>query len=354
MARAGRSGVRGPVLRAWPPCPCTIRKLAADELSADRRGPRPPWRRDPHPRRALNLDHAALRDVLRCGARTSTSGVRALHPWPRCRPAGRGYHLGNLIGNPTEDAIAAASLIFGGVLDRLPGTAHLPRARWRRLPISGRPVGPGLAGPPRGHGAPPRCPSTYLRRLSFDSLTHWRRPLRFPHRVGRRGAGDARHRLPVRHGRAGPGGADRRVGPSAMRRSSGIASRCSAGGNAAANVAGSPRQDRTTRVDGTTEKIVNFADSSSRLRAPSRRCTKRGAGSSTRWPAWSAAVSAPPDQVGRRSPQTVTTRRGIGRGHPQRFQPRSWPRSRTRSPCATSTTTTPTSRRWAVADIPVT
>ena len=32
----------------------------------------------------------------------------------------RSYHLRNFIGNPTDTAIAAASLIFGGVLDAYP------------------------------------------------------------------------------------------------------------------------------------------------------------------------------------------------------------------------------------------
>ena len=29
------------------------------------------------------------------------------------------YHLGNLIGNPYETAIAVASVVFGGILERL-------------------------------------------------------------------------------------------------------------------------------------------------------------------------------------------------------------------------------------------
>jgi aminocarboxymuconate-semialdehyde decarboxylase len=89
------------------------------------------------------------------------------------------YHLGNLIGNPTEDAIAAASLIFGGVVDAFPrlrlyiahggGSCPYLAGRWDR----GWLVRPEA----RVHLADP--PSSYLRRLSFDSLTHGDAQLRY-------------------------------------------------------------------------------------------------------------------------------------------------------------------------------
>ena len=82
------------------------------------------------------------------------------------------YHLGNLIGNPTEDAIASASLIFGGILDTYPGLriyiAHgggscaFLAGRWDR----------GWQVRPESRERLPAPPSTYLRRLTFDSLTH--------------------------------------------------------------------------------------------------------------------------------------------------------------------------------------
>jgi aminocarboxymuconate-semialdehyde decarboxylase len=90
----------------------------------------------------------------------------------------RSYHLGNLIGNPTEDAIAAASLIFGGVLDDFPGLrvyiAHgggscpYVVGRWDRG-WRVRAEARHLAGPPSG----------YLHRLGFDSLTHGAEQLRY-------------------------------------------------------------------------------------------------------------------------------------------------------------------------------
>jgi aminocarboxymuconate-semialdehyde decarboxylase len=81
------------------------------------------------------------------------------------------YHLSNVIGNTTETAIAAAHLIFGGVLDRLPELEVC-------LPHSGG-VLPILAGRlDRAHTVRsecrhvPRPPSEYLRRFRFDTVCH--------------------------------------------------------------------------------------------------------------------------------------------------------------------------------------
>jgi aminocarboxymuconate-semialdehyde decarboxylase len=81
------------------------------------------------------------------------------------------YSLDNLIGNVTDTAVAAASLIFGGVMERLPnlkvylahggGSCPFVRGRW-------------------DHGWRARAnesrikqpPSAYLARLYFDALTH--------------------------------------------------------------------------------------------------------------------------------------------------------------------------------------
>ena len=81
------------------------------------------------------------------------------------------YHLGNVIGNTTETAIAAAHLVFGGVLDRLPELEVC-------LPHSGG-VFPILAGRlDRAYAVRPECrhlprpPSEYLRRFRFDTVCH--------------------------------------------------------------------------------------------------------------------------------------------------------------------------------------
>ena len=84
----------------------------------------------------------------------------------------RPFFLGNLIGNPTDTAVAAACLIFGGVLAELPrlkfvlahggGTCPLLRGRWEHAWRMGL-VEPAVI---------QRPPSEYFRLLYFDSLTH--------------------------------------------------------------------------------------------------------------------------------------------------------------------------------------
>ena len=88
------------------------------------------------------------------------------------------YHLRNLIGNPLETTIAVASLIFGGVLDRLP-ELNLCFAHGG---------GYGCLGIGRmDHGRQVRpeaqdmalMPSEYLSGLYFDSLVHSHRTLSY-------------------------------------------------------------------------------------------------------------------------------------------------------------------------------
>ena len=86
------------------------------------------------------------------------------------------YHLKNLIGNPLETTVAMASLIFGGVIDRLPDLklcfAH-----------GGGYGCLGIARMDHGYKHRSECdgiaqlPSDYLPGLYFDSLTHGHRTL---------------------------------------------------------------------------------------------------------------------------------------------------------------------------------
>ena len=60
----------------------------------------------------------------------------------------KSYYLGNLIGNPLDTTIAAACLIFGGVMDRHPKLEDHAGA-WRRLhALSGGALGARLEGAP--------------------------------------------------------------------------------------------------------------------------------------------------------------------------------------------------------------
>jgi aminocarboxymuconate-semialdehyde decarboxylase len=129
-----------------------------------------------------NLDDPALRPFFAAAARLGAAiFVHSTRGLGAARLAS--YHFGNLLGNPTEDAIAAASLIFGGVLDAHPdlriyvahggGSCPSLAGRWDR----GWLVRPEA----RTHLSVP--PSRYLRRMSFDSLTHGVEQLRFLLRV---------------------------------------------------------------------------------------------------------------------------------------------------------------------------
>ncbi|GHC79317.1 amidohydrolase [Nocardiopsis terrae] len=115
-----------------------------------------------------------------------TGAVLFLHPFG-CTLDERldRWYLSNIVGQPTENAVALSHLIFSGVLDRHPGLkvvaahgggylpTHLGRADhgWRVRPDA------------RGCAEPP---STYLRKLWFDSLVHDPAVLR--HLVGAAGA----------------------------------------------------------------------------------------------------------------------------------------------------------------------
>ena len=97
-----------------------------------------------------------------------------VHPWDMLAPERmRKYWLPWLIGMPTETALAIASLIFGGVLERLPSLricfAH---GGGSFLSVIGR-MGHGFEARPDLVAIDnPRHPSSYLGRFFVDSLTH--------------------------------------------------------------------------------------------------------------------------------------------------------------------------------------
>lgn len=84
----------------------------------------------------------------------------------------QGYYLSNLIGNPTDTAVAAGSLIFGGVLEEYPrlkfylahggGSCPYLRGRWEH--------GWQVRQEPKVTISRP--PSEYFRLLYFDALLH--------------------------------------------------------------------------------------------------------------------------------------------------------------------------------------
>lgn len=120
-----------------------------------------------------DIDKAGLSVVLHPGA--DVAGADRMHE----------YYIHNYVGNPTDTTVAAASLLFGGVLSRnerlrialLHGGGFLPYQIGR--------FDQGWSVRPESRTYLPVAPSTMLHRFWFDTLTHDDLSLRFLHdRVG--------------------------------------------------------------------------------------------------------------------------------------------------------------------------
>ena len=97
-----------------------------------------------------------------------------IHPTNVCGGKDRlkDFYLGNFIGNPLDTTIAAACLIFGGVLDRYPNLhfylSHMGgfvpwiRGRWQH--------GYGVREEPKVHGA--KDPEQYFGKFYYDTIIH--------------------------------------------------------------------------------------------------------------------------------------------------------------------------------------
>ena len=103
-----------------------------------------------------------------------------LHPFnvngaERLRP----YYLTNLLGNPYDTGIAAAHLIFGGVLDRLPKLqVILPHAGGTVPLVWGR-LQRGQKVRPEANKAARKPVKAYLRRFTYDTISHDAGALRY-------------------------------------------------------------------------------------------------------------------------------------------------------------------------------
>jgi aminocarboxymuconate-semialdehyde decarboxylase len=117
-----------------------------------------------------NLDEKEFWPVY---ARCEALGLAIfLHP---VAPVGaermRRYWLGNFLGNPYETGIAAASLVFGGVMDAYPQLdVMLPHAGGAFPALIGRMDHGTTVRPECKHM--PRPPSHYLRRFHYDTIAH--------------------------------------------------------------------------------------------------------------------------------------------------------------------------------------
>lgn len=119
----------------------------------------------------LNWDEPHLFPVLE--AAEQSHALVFVHPAAsRLKEALPRYHMRNFIANPTETTIAIGSLIFGGILDRLPGLRLLfahggGYACWAYSRFD---HGHRVRSEAREHIA--RLPSDYLSTLWYDSLVH--------------------------------------------------------------------------------------------------------------------------------------------------------------------------------------
>jgi len=89
------------------------------------------------------------------------------------------FYLHNLLGNPFDTAVAAAHLVFGGVLDRLPQLqVCLPHAGGALPYLAGR-LQRGQRVRPEARKAARRPVAAYLRRFGYDTISHNPRALRY-------------------------------------------------------------------------------------------------------------------------------------------------------------------------------
>ncbi|MDN0200681.1 amidohydrolase family protein [Streptomyces sp. S.PNR 29] len=81
------------------------------------------------------------------------------------------WYLSNTVGQPTENAVALSHLIFSGVLDRHPGLTVIAAHGGGYLPTHIGRSDHAWRARPDARGCA-REPSSYLKRLYFDSLVH--------------------------------------------------------------------------------------------------------------------------------------------------------------------------------------
>jgi len=118
-----------------------------------------------------NLDDDRFEEFFR--AAEADRVLILVHPW---NVAGgerlRKYHLGNSVGNPMETAIAAASLLFGGVMERFPELRVCLSHAGGALPyIIGR-FDRAYDIRPEARAKIKERPSRLISRFYFDSIAH--------------------------------------------------------------------------------------------------------------------------------------------------------------------------------------
>jgi aminocarboxymuconate-semialdehyde decarboxylase len=121
---------------------------------------------------SVDLDHTRFATILAAIERARLPIF--LHPQQTIGGDRLGdFYLSNLLGNPFDTAIAASRLILGGTLDRHPELhVSLPHAGGALPILIGR-IDAGWHRRPETHRTA-QPPSKYLRRFSYDSISHSR------------------------------------------------------------------------------------------------------------------------------------------------------------------------------------
>jgi aminocarboxymuconate-semialdehyde decarboxylase len=89
------------------------------------------------------------------------------------------FYLTNLLGNPFDTAVAAAHLVLGGVLDRFPRLQIFLAHAGGALPYLFGRLQHGQRVRPETHNKARRPFSAYLRRFTYDTITHSPEALRY-------------------------------------------------------------------------------------------------------------------------------------------------------------------------------
>src|SRR5216683_4616816 len=99
--------------------------------------------------------------------------VVCIHPF-EAAPTGAlsRFFLGNLVGNLYDTGLAAALLIYGGVLERHPNLRVVLYHAGGALPALVGRLDMGYRLVPECRGAIPRSPSTYVAQFHFDVIAH--------------------------------------------------------------------------------------------------------------------------------------------------------------------------------------
>jgi aminocarboxymuconate-semialdehyde decarboxylase len=119
-----------------------------------------------------NLDHPDLFDIFKTAEKLEAAIF--VHPWDMLAPQRMSdYWLPWLVGMPTELAIAISSMIFGGLLEKLPKLKIMFAHGGGSFPgILGRLEHGFVARPDLVAHRNPHPPSKYLSQIYFDSLVH--------------------------------------------------------------------------------------------------------------------------------------------------------------------------------------